>query len=196
MFFIYWIYVFQVIHIFSEYITLINNQCSSVVSLRERNRAFGYSVSPLWFSNCPYLGNSWHTSKEYSAPSGGEYSCTASSGKRNQAKVQLLSFFFIYIKVPIEMITYRRRKSFLSHLNSSKQRSGSSTRCFWSGVRKRGTHFENNLRIPKDSYKIVDILPSDILRFQLSHATLIYDSPKLLCGILLCFSEQLLILGD
>ena len=34
------------------------------------------------------------------------------------------------------------------------------------------------------------------LRWQLYHATLIYDCPKLFCGLLLCFSEQLLILGD
>ena len=44
-----------------------------------------------------------------------------------------------------------RRKSILPRLNSSRQRSESSTRCcLWSGVSKRGTHFENNLRIPKD----------------------------------------------
>ena len=45
----------------------------------------------------------------------------------------------------------------LLRLNSSKQRFESSTHCcFWSGVSKRGTHFENNLRIPKDSCKIVN----------------------------------------
>ena len=34
------------------------------------------------------------------------------------------------------------------------------------------------------------------LSCQLSHATLIYDRTKLFCGVLLCFPEQLLILGD
>ena len=34
------------------------------------------------------------------------------------------------------------------------------------------------------------------LRCQLSLATLIYDRPKLFCGLLLCFPKQLLILGD
>ena len=33
---------------------------------------------------------------------------------------------------------------------------------FLSGVSKRGTHFENNLRISKDSCEIVNTLPSDI----------------------------------
>ena len=32
------------------------------------------------------------------------------------------------------------------------------------GVSKRGTHFENNLRIPKDSCEIVNTLPSDIFK--------------------------------
>ena len=36
--------------------------------------------------------------------------------------------------------------------------------CFWSAVSKRGTHFENNLRIPNDSCKIVNTLPSDIFK--------------------------------
>ena len=30
------------------------------------------------------------------------------------------------------------------------------------GVSKRGTHFENNLPIPKDTCKIVNTLPPDI----------------------------------
>ena len=61
--------------------------------------------------------------------------------------------------------TYRRRKSFLPRLNSFKQHSECSTRfCFWSGVSERGTLFENNLRIPKDSCKIVNTLPSVIFK--------------------------------
>ena len=74
----------------------------------------------------------------------------------------------------VSIVTYRHRKSFLPRLNSSKQRPESSTCCFWSGVSKRGTHFENNLRIPKDSSKIVNTL---LLFF-------------------FCFPEQLQILGD
>ena len=50
-------------------------------------------------------------------------------------------------------------------LKISKQRSESSMRCcFWLDMSQRGSHFENNLRIPKDSCKIVNTLPSDIFK--------------------------------
>ena len=64
-------------------------------------------------------------------------------------------------------------------LNQSKQRSESSTCCcFWSGVSKRGVHLENNLRIPKDSCKIVNTLP--FYNFKMSAISRILNlrSPK------------------
>ena len=71
------------------------------------------------------------------------------------------------------------KKSLLARFNSSKYRSESSTRCcFWSGVGKRGTRFENNLRIPKDSSKIVNTLPSDIFKVSTISRNFNLRSPK------------------
>ena len=46
--------------------------------------------------------------------------------------------------------------------NSCKQRSESSTCCFWSTVSKHGIHFEHSFLIDKCSCKIVNTLPSNI----------------------------------
>ena len=76
-------------------------------------------------------------------------------------------------------VTYRRKKSFLPCLNSSKQHSESSTRCcFWLGVSKRGIHVKNNSRILKDSCKIVNALPSDIFKVSAISRNFNLRSPK------------------
>ena len=67
----------------------------------------------------------------------------------------------------------------IPRLKSSKQRFESLTCCcFWSGVSKRGTHFEINLRIPKDSFKIVNTLPSDIFKVSAISRNFNLQSPK------------------
>ena len=74
---------------------------------------------------------------------------------------------------------------------SSKQRSGSSKRCcFWSSVWKRGIHFENNLRIPKDSCKIVSKLPSDIFKMSAISLNFNLRSPKIILWTFVMFSGK------
>ena len=88
-----------------------------------------------------------------------------------------------------------RRKSFLPRLNSFKQRSESLTRCcFWSGVSKRGTHFGNNLRIPKDSCKIVNTLPSDIFEVSAISCNFNLRSPKTILWNFVNFSSRWLLI--
>ena len=73
--------------------------------------------------------------------------------------------------------------------NSSKQRSESSTRCcFWAVVSKCGTHFENNLRVPKDSYRIVNTLSSDIFKLSAISRNFHLQSPKTILWIFVMFS--------
>ena len=80
-------------------------------------------------------------------------------------------------------------KILFPRLNSSKQRSKSSTRyCFWSDVSKRGTNFENNLRITKDSCKIINILPSDIFKMSAISRNFDLRSPKTIMWTFVMFS--------
>ena len=60
--------------------------------------------------------------------------------------------------------------------------------CFWSGVSKRGTYFENNLRIPKDSCKIVITLPSDIFMVSAISRNFNLRSPKTILWTFVMFS--------
>ena len=61
------------------------------------------------------------------------------------------------------IVPYLCKNSFLLHWNNCKQHSESSLHyCFWSTVRKCGTHFEHSFLIDKCSCKIVNTLPSDI----------------------------------
>ena len=60
------------------------------------------------------------------------------------------------------IVIYLRKNSFLLPWNSCKQRSESSTHCFWSPVSKRGTYFEHSFLIDKCSCKMVNTLPSYI----------------------------------
>ena len=91
---------------------------------------------------------------------------------------------------------------FLLCRNSCKQRSESSTRCcFWSSVRKRGTHFELNFLIEKCSCKMVNTLPSDIFNSSaISHNFNLRLAKTCLWSLFffffLCFPGQLLNLGD
>ena len=63
------------------------------------------------------------------------------------------------------IVAYLRQNSFLLGWNICKQCSESSTLCcFWSTVKKHGTHFERNFLIDKCSWKIVNVLPSDICK--------------------------------
>ena len=89
---------------------------------------------------------------------------------------------FIYCHKPIQKII-------LPRLNGSKQRSEFLTCCcLWSGVGKRGTHFEKNLRIPKDSCKIVNTLPSDIFKVSAILRNFNLRSPKTISWTFVMFS--------
>ena len=80
-------------------------------------------------------------------------------------------------------------KSFSPRLNSSKQRSESSTRCcFWSGVSKRDTYFKNNLRSTKDSCKIVNTVPSDTFKVSATSSNFNLRSPKTILWSFVMFS--------
>ena len=58
----------------------------------------------------------------------------------------------------------------------------------WTGVSKRGTHFENNLRIPKDSYKIVNTQLSDIFKVSAISRNFNLRSPKTILWTFVIFS--------
>ena len=80
-------------------------------------------------------------------------------------------------------------KSFLPRMNSFKQRSESSTRCyFWLGVSKRGIYFENSLRIPKDSFEIENTLPFDIFKVSAISSNFHLRSPKTILWTFVMFS--------
>ena len=66
-----------------------------------------------------------------------------------------------YIHVASSVI-YLCKNSFLLRWNSCKQRSESSTNCFWSTVSKCSTHFQHSFLIDKCSCKMVNTLTSDI----------------------------------
>ena len=66
--------------------------------------------------------------------------------------------WWIYVS---SIVTYLCKNCFLLRWNSRKQRSESSTRCFWSTVTKRDTHFEHSFLSDKCSCKMVNTLPSD-----------------------------------
>ena len=108
-------------------------------------------------------------------------------------RIAIIQCFFVsgvwwWIHVS-SIVTWRRRKSFLPRLNSSKQRSESlKRRCFWSDVNKRGTHFEKNLRIPNDSWKIVKTLPSDIFKVSAISRHFNLRSPKTILWTFVMFS--------
>ena len=98
-------------------------------------------------------------------------------------------FYIQKVRLFLGHTVYRRRKCFLPRLNRSKRRSESSTRCyFWSGVSKRGTHFENTLRIPKDSCKIVNTLSSDIFKVSAISRNFNLRSPKSILWTFVMFS--------
>ena len=94
----------------------------------------------------------------------------------------------------VRMYAYRRYVWILGHIvgpawTAIKHRSESSTRCcFWSGVSERGTHFENNLRIPKDSCKIVNTLPSVIFKVLVISHNFNLRSPKTILWTFVMFS--------
>ena len=79
------------------------------------------------------------------------------------------------------LLSFWCRNFFLPRLNNSKQRSETSTRCcFWSGMSKRGTHFGNNLRTPKDSCKILNTLRSNIFKVSAISRRFNLRSPKII----------------
>ena len=85
---------------------------------------------------------------------------------------------------------YLHKNSFLLCWNSCKQRSESSTSCFWLTVSKCGTHFENTAFSKTNIHAkwwIHCLLISTPL---LSHATSIYNQSKRVCGKFWCFPEQ------
>ena len=116
-------------------------------------------------------------------------------GRLSLAAVHSADYLFVsgvwsWIHVS-SIATYRRRKSFLPRLNSSKQHSESSTRCcYWSGMSKRGTHFENNLSIPKDLCKIVETLPSDIFKVPAISHNFNLQSPKTIFWTFVMISKK------
>ena len=54
---------------------------------------------------------------------------------------------------------------------------------------KRSTHFENNLRIPKDSCKIVNTLPSNIFKLSAISRNFNLSSPKTILWTFVMFSR-------
>ena len=62
--------------------------------------------------------------------------------------------------------------------------------CFRTGVSKRGTHFEKNLRAPKDSSKNVNTLPSDIFKVPTISRNFHLWSPKTTLWTFVMFSRQ------
>ena len=88
----------------------------------------------------------------------------------------------IHCHIPLQKILFPR-------LNSFKQSFESSTCCcFWSGVSKRGTHLENNLRISKDLCHIVNTLRSDICKVSAISQNFNLWSPKTILWTFVMFS--------
>ena len=88
----------------------------------------------------------------------------------------------------LSSVTYLCTNSFLLSWNSCRQCSESSTLCcFWLTVSKHCTHLEHSFLSDKCSYKMVNILLSDIFNSSAVSHNFNLRSAKQVCGVFLCF---------
>ena len=87
----------------------------------------------------------------------------------------------------LSIVTYLRKNSFFMPWNRYKQCSDSSTHCcFWLTVSKHANYFEHSFLIDVCSWKMIEILSSDIFK-----STAIKDRTKQIGGVFWCLPRWL-----